>query len=215
MALDDTTPMGSITALTFVKSKRDRTKYHPAASVNKSSTDAPPDAAIPLAERINVNANKPHAFATSHPIPGTHGSKIGALGVEHVTHRAFHHGVRGRNSVLLAEDVRPGTPERTHLGGSFRSIERLRLGATNRQRACSPMLPPPVPASATRQAQSADANDYVINHEVPRSAGTVTLSEVNHDQSLPEREEQNEEQNVGPISQLDRVYTLDNLPAGA
>jgi hypothetical protein len=67
MTLDDTTPMGSSTALTFIKPKRDGTKVHPAASVNKSPTNPLPDA-TPLAERIN--ANKPHAFAVSQsPLP--------------------------------------------------------------------------------------------------------------------------------------------------
>ena len=203
MTLDDTTPMGSSTALNFIKPKRDRMKVHPAASVNKCSTNAPPDA-TPLAERIN--ANKPHTPATLQSplhVPGTYG---------HATHHAFHHGARGRNSILLADDIRPGTPERTRLGSSFRSIERLRLDATNLQRARSPMLPPPVPA--TRQPRSADAIDSIINREVPHDVGTMTLTEDSCEQILPEREEQNEEQNVSRISRSDRIYTLDSLPAG-
>ena len=207
MTLDDTTPMGSSTALTFIKPKRDRMKVYPAASVNKCSTNAPPDA-TPLAERIN--ANKPHALATLQPplhVPGTYG---------HATHHAFHQGARARNSILLAEDIRPGTPERTRLGSSFRSIERVRLDATNLQRARSPMLPPPVPvpAPATRQPRSADAIDPVINREVPHNVGTMTLTEDGCEQILSEREEQNEEQSVSHISRSDHLYTLDNLPAG-
>ena len=200
MTLDDTTPIGSSTALTFIKPKRDQTKVHPAASVNRCSTNAPPDAA-PLAARIN--ANKPHALATSQSplhVPGTYGQ---------ATHHAFHHGARGRSSTLLAEDIRPGTPERTRLGSSFRSIERFRLDTTNLQRARSPMLPPPVPASATRQPQSTDAIDSVINHEAPHNVGGMTLTEDSGDQILSEREEQNEEQNVRRISRTDRIgYTL-------
>lgn len=205
MTLDDTTPMGSSTALTFTKPKRDRTKVHPAANVNKSPTNALPDA-TPLAERIN--ANNPHAHATLQSpihVPGTYG---------HVTQHAFRHGARGRTSTLLAEDIRPGTPERTRLGSSFRSIERVRLDATNLQRARSPMLPPPVPASATRQPQSTDANDSVIDHEVPHNVGTMTLTEDSGEQILSEREERDEEQNVSRISRSVRVYTLDNLPVG-
>lgn len=204
--LDDTTPMGSSTALTFVKPKRDRTKVHPAESVNKSSTNTPPDA-TPLAERIN--SNKPHAFVSSQspfPVPGTYGSKTCALPVEHVAHRALG---RGRK---LAEDIRPRTPERTRLESSFRPIGRLRLDATNLQRARSPMLPPPVPASATRQPQSADASDSVINHET--NAEPVILTNDSGEDTLPERETQNEEPNVSRICWSDRVYTLDNLFAG-
>src|SRR5258708_10656485 len=111
--LDDNAPMGSSTALTFVKPKKDRAKVHPAASVNKSSTNVPPDA-TPLAGRIN--ANKPHAFAS----PGMYGSEACAPPIEHVAHRAFHHRGRGRNSHLLAEDIRPGTPEHLRLGSCFR-----------------------------------------------------------------------------------------------
>jgi len=215
MTLDDTdtTPMGSSTALSFIKPKRDRPKFHPAPSVNKGSTDAPPDAPT-LGERIN--ANKPHAFATSQsplPVPGTYGSRTCAQAVEHATH-AFHHGGRGRNSILLAEEIRPGTPERTRLGGSFRSVDRLRLDATTFQRARSPMLPPPVPASAIRQPQPADTIDPVINHEVPYDAETVTLTEDSGEQDLPESLGLNEEQNVSRTARLGRVYTLDNLPAG-
>lgn len=214
MTLDDTTPMGSSTALTFIKPKRDRTKVHPAASVNNGSTNALPDT-TPLAERIN--ANKPHAFATPQsplPVPGTYGSKTCGPTVEHVTHHASHPGGRSRNSLLLAEDIRPGTPERTRPGSSFRSIGRLRLDATSLQRARSPMLPPPVPSSTTRQPQSTDTIDPLINHEVPHNAESVTLTEGSGEQHFPERQEQNEEQNVSRVSQLDRVYTLDNLPAG-
>lgn len=196
----DDTPMGSSTALTFVKPKRDRTKAHPAASVNKSSTDEPPDA-TPLAERIN--SNKPHTFVSPQspfPVPGTYGSQTRALPVDPVAHRAFHYRGRGRK---LAEDIRPRTPERRRLGSSFRPIGRLRLDVTNLQRARSPMLPPPVPASATRQPQSADASDSIINHEF--SAEPVILTEDSGENTLPN---QNEEQNVSQICWSDRVYIL-------
>ena len=206
---DDSTPMGSSTALTFVKPKKDRTKSRPAGSVNKSSTNAPPDA-TPLAERIN--ATKPHAFARSQsplPVPGMYGSETCAPPIEHGTHRAFHLGGRGRNSHLLAEDIRPGTPERTRLGTSFRSIERLRLDAANLQRARSPMLPPPVPASAARQPQpqpqSADASDPVINLNVPHSAEVLALTENSGERNISERDE---DQNVSWICWSDRVLPL-------
>jgi hypothetical protein len=213
-ALDDDTPMGSSTALTFVRPKKDRTEARPAVTVPKSSTDAPPDA-TPLAERIN--ANKPHTFASHQspfPVPGTSSSKTRALPVEHTTNRAFYHGGRGRNSNLLAEEIRPRTPERTRLGRSFRSVDRLRLDPTNLQRARSPMLPPPVPASATRQPQFADASDCIVNRDVPHNAEVVTLTGDSGKHALPESEEQNEEQNVGGIFRSDRVYTLDGLLAG-
>ena len=203
--LDDA-PMGSSTPLTFVKPKKDRTKARPAASVNKSSTNAPPDAA-PLAERIN--ANKPHAFALSqppHPAPGVYGSDTGAPAIEHPPHRAFHHRGRGRNLHLLAEDTRPGTPEHMRLGTSFRPIERLRLDAANLPRARSPMLPPPVPASAARQSQLTDASESVISLEAPHSAGVVALT---GERPCPDREEQNEEQNASQICWSDdRVLPL-------
>ena len=207
--IDDTTPMGSSTALTFLKPKKDRTKAQPAANVNKSSTNAAPNS-TPLAERIN--ANKSHAFVSSHPplpVQGMYGPETCAPPIDHPPHRAFHHGGRGRNSHLLAENIRPGTPEHMRLGSSFRSIERLRLDAANLQRVRSPMLPPPVPASAARQPQPADANDSVINLDVPNSAGAVALTENSGERTVSEREEQN----VSRICRSIRVF-LDNFPAG-
>ena len=203
--LDDA-PMGSSTPLTFVKLKKDRTGARPAASVNKSSANTPPDAA-PLAERIN--ANKPHAFAPSQPplpAPGVYGSETGAPPIEHAPHRAFHHRGRGRNLHLLAEDTRVGTPEHMRLGTSFRPIDRLRLDAANLPRARSPMLPPPVPASAGRQPQLTNASESVISFEAPHSAVVVTLT---GERPCPDREEQNEEQNVSQICWSDdRVSPL-------
>jgi len=194
MTLDDSTPMGSSTALNFIKPRRDRTKALPAVSVNNGPTNAPPNAA-PLAERIN--ANKPHALVSSqspsHVPGGTYGSTTCAPPVEHVPHRASHH---GRKSMLLAEHIHPGTPERTRLGGSFRSIERLRLDTSNLQRARSPMLPPPVPASATRQTQPADTSGFVINHEAHYNTGAVTLTGDSDEHTPSESEQQNQQQNV-------------------